>query len=95
MNGLQIDSRHHDIVLKILKDMGMRVYVFGSRAKNNAKTLSDLDLCIMDEYPKASVRKLKENFEESNLPFKVDVVVWSELDESFRETIKKDLVEFK
>ena len=94
MKTIQLEVKHLEIVKKILTEFNVPVFVFGSRAKNKAKPLSDLDLCLKDSYDKTFVRKLQDAFEESDLPFKVDVVVWSELTESFRKHIEADLVEF-
>jgi predicted nucleotidyltransferase len=46
MKTIQLETKHLEIVNKILKDLNAVVYVFGSRAKNTAKPLSDLDLCL-------------------------------------------------
>ena len=94
MKTIQLEYKHLEIVKKILKDMNISVFVFGSRAKNKAKPLSDLDLCLKDKYDKSTVRKLQDAFDESDLPFKVDVVVWSELSEEFKKHIETDLLVF-
>ncbi len=92
MKTIQLEDKHLEIVRKILSELKVSVWVFGSRAKHTAKKLSDLDLCLKDNYEKSNVRKLQDAFEESDLPFKVDVVVWSELSEDFKKHIEKDLV---
>jgi len=56
--------------------------------------LSDLDLCLKDNYDKSTVRKLQDAFTESDLPFKVDIVVWAELSDGFKKQIEADLVRF-
>jgi predicted nucleotidyltransferase len=94
MKLIQLDPKHLMIVKEILKKFKINVYAFGSRAKNSAKPLSDLDLCLKDYYDKSTVRKLQDAFEESDLPFKVDVVVWSELSDGFKNQIENDLVKF-
>lgn len=95
MKNIQLEPRHHVIVKEILNKFEAAAYVFGSRAKNTAKPLSDLDLCLKDNYDKSTVRKLQDAFEESNLPFKVDIVVWSELSDGFKSQIENDLVKFE
>lgn len=52
------------------------VFVFGSRVKGNFKQYSDLDLWIETE-PKLEsheISYLKDQFEESSIPIKVDIV---------------------
>lgn len=65
------------------------VWVFGSRAGITYKPHSDLDLAII-EPPSASEEarsRLECAFEESDLPFRVDLVVWSELAEALRKKV--------
>jgi predicted nucleotidyltransferase len=95
MKTIQLEPKHLVIVQDILKKYEITAYVFGSRAKNTAKILSDLDLCLKNDYNKSTVRKLQDAFEESDLPFKVDIVVWSELTESFKNQIESGLVRFE
>lgn len=92
MKTIQLEPKHLTIVQDILKRHQVNAYVFGSRAKNTAKVLSDLDLCFKEDYEKSLVRKLQDAFEESDLPFKVDIVIWSDISESFQMQIEKDLV---
>ena len=92
MKTIQLEPRHLIIVKEILQKIEVTAYVFGSRARNTAKTLSDLDLCLKDNYDKTTVRKLQDAFEESDLPFKVDVVVWSEISDDFKKHIQADLI---
>ena len=87
-----------EIIHKILKDNleeGTYVFAFGSRANWTAKQSSDLDLAI-DSFGEKLDRKVKSNledaFEESNLPYTVDVVDYNFISDSFREAIKDDLV---
>ncbi|MFZ3228764.1 MAG: nucleotidyltransferase domain-containing protein [Pseudobdellovibrio sp.] len=92
MKLIQLEPKHFEIVKDILKNFNIEPYVFGSRAKNAAKKLSDLDLCLMNACDKTTLRKLHDAFEESNLPFKVDIVVWPELTDSFKKQIESDLI---
>jgi predicted nucleotidyltransferase len=51
------------------------VHIFGSRAKGISKPGSDIDLAIMNkEINSNTLLKLKNDFEESSLPYKVDLV---------------------
>ena len=70
------------------------VWAFGSRAKRTSKPFSDLDLAVMTTEPLALGlhAALVEQFSESDLPWKVDVVDWASTSEVFREMIKRDKV---
>ena len=68
------------------------VWAFGSRVCGNAKRLSDLDLAILGDSPLSpDVRAaLADEFDESDLAFKVDLVDWAATGESFREIIRRE-----
>ena len=70
------------------------VWAFGSRAKWKAKQYSDLDLAVITREPMSLQVSgaLTEDFAESDLPFKVDVVDWATTSESFRKIIERDKV---
>lgn len=90
-----MEPRHWDIVQNILAQYPYSFYAFGSRAKGNPKILSDLDLCFFDQIPSNALLQLEEDFEESDLPYKVDIVDWNKCSDTFREMIKNDLVKIK
>ena len=73
------------------------VQAFGSRADGTAKPYSDLDLAIMMEQPLSLLQGalLTEAFEESDLPFKVDIIDWTTTSEGFRKLIEPSLVSIK
>lgn len=93
--SLQIETRHKQILDQILKKYPVTVFVFGSRVKGTARPLSDLDLCIKGPIEKSILGQMQEDFEESNLPFKVDIVLWDDVSESFQKHIEKDLFLFR
>ena len=73
---------------------GVTVWAFGSRARGTAKPYSDLDLAILGEAPLglAVSAALADDFSESDLPWKVDVVDWATTSETFRRIIERDRV---
>ena len=70
------------------------VRAFGSRATWTAKDYSDLDLAVVGEGPLdwRTLDRLKETFEESDLPMRVDVLDWHAISDSFRGVIERDYV---
>jgi len=70
------------------------VWAFGSRAKRTAKAFSDLDLVVVGEETLGIDRMatLREAFQDSVLPFKVDIVDWALAEEQFRKTIEESRV---
>ena len=70
------------------------VWAFGSRVKGTAREFSDLDLAVLgdERMSLGVVAGLREAFQESGLPFKVDIVDWAATDERFRKIIEQDRV---
>ena len=93
-----IDIHPEDLqtVKQILQQFipGLPVWIFGSRIKNIAKSYSDLDLVIVADHKISLITyyKLKDAFEESNLPYKVDILDWHRIDHAFRQVIQQEHV---
>ena len=71
-----------------------KVWVFGSRAKWTTKDSSDLDLAVDAGRPltRQEMNQLEDAFEESDLPYKVDVVDMHRVSDSFKTIIERDKV---
>ena len=93
-----IDLRpdHLDTVRRILAEHvpECEVRAFGSRASWTAKDYSDLDLAVVGAGPLdwRTLGRLKDAFEESNLPMRVDVLDWHSISDSFRQVIEQGYV---
>jgi predicted nucleotidyltransferase len=92
---MYIEKRHEDIVQEILKPYPYEFYAFGSRVKGTNRKFSDLDLCYMVDIPFRDLRKITQAFEDSTLPFKVDIVNYSRCNKSFQEHLKNEIILFK
>lgn len=76
-----------DIIFRFLDPKKYQVFIFGSRATGKSKKYSDYDVGI---WGKKSVTwnvsaKIEEALEESDLPYKVDVVDFSLVSPEFRK----------
>ena len=93
---IDLNPNHLSIVEGILAEHvpECEVRAFGSRATWNAKDYSDIDVAIVGDGPLdwRTLGRLKESFEESNLPMRVDVLDWHAISESFRKVIKREYV---
>lgn len=49
------------------------VYLFGSRALKQHNQGSDIDLVVMNDVPAKVIRDIKSDFEDSSLPYFVDI----------------------
>ena len=69
---------------------GRPVRAFGSRAEGRAQSHSDLDLVILDDAPIPALvlAELRADFEESDLPFRVDLVRWADLPPTLQQHIR-------
>jgi uncharacterized protein len=65
------------------------VRAFGSRATGLAKPHSDLDLVVMGEepIPDLVLAELHADLEDSDLPFRVDVLLWPDTPPMLRAVI--------
>jgi len=72
----------------------VKIGIFGSRAKGNAKGQSDIDILIEMEKDKKNLHNFLEfkRFLEKNLGMRIDLGTESSLKPMIKETIKKDLI---
>ncbi|MBI3892569.1 MAG: nucleotidyltransferase domain-containing protein [Candidatus Wallbacteria bacterium] len=70
---------------------GVEVRVFGSRVLGSARSYSDLDLAVVapERIPWRLIEQLREDFQESDLPVRVDIVDWHTLTEGLRAVIER------
>lgn len=84
---LEIEKRHLAIVKEILDVYSYGFFAFGSRVAGKSRKFSDLDLFFIDDIAENIVQKIEADFEESDLPFKVDLVNYNKLDQEFKRSI--------
>ena len=93
---MDLTPEHRAIVCDILARRlpGREVQLFGSRAIGTAKPHSDIDLVIMgdDLLPVTVMRILRDAFDDSDLPFQVDLVEWAATSMEFRKVIAESAV---
>jgi predicted nucleotidyltransferase len=98
MSGkVDLDPEYIAIVKKILQrhlPVHANIWLFGSRARGDAKKYSDIDLLIDLGKPISLdlLTKLNMDFEESDLPYKVDVADARSISEAFRKNIQGQLI---
>ena len=95
---IELTQEQQRVVREILSRIipGRRVLVVGSRITGTAKPYSDLDLAIMGDNPITvrTLRRLRDAFDDSGLPFQVDLVDWAATGEDFRKIIMQSAVEW-
>ena len=93
--AIDITAEQRKLLLELLERHlpNTAAWVYGSRAKWTSRPQSDLDLVVFaTPEQNGQVGELREAFEESNLPFRVDLFVWDTVPEQFRKHIKRDHV---
>ena len=90
---VDIRPDHLEIVQAILREhlpMGIKVWVFGSRANWSTKDSSDLDLALEGESKLSHkvLGALKDAFEDSSLPYTVDIVDLNRIGDSFKQIVE-------
>jgi len=91
---INIQPEYLEIVKTILTNHvpEAEVRAFGSRITRTAKDYSDLDLAIVADH-KLDIRTLallKLDFEESDLPFRVDILDWHAASHEFQKVIEEE-----
>ena len=89
---VDISPNHLDVVLGILRKhlpANVRVWVFGSRADWTTKDSSDLDLALESDsaLDYGTLVALETAFEESKLPYMVDIIDLNQVSDSFRRIV--------
>ena len=89
---IEITQHDLEVVRSILEGFvpDAEIIVFGSRIHGTAKPWSDLDLAIKAQSPLdwKLLADIKEAFQESELPFRVDILDWNDITPAFRKAIE-------
>jgi len=86
----------HRNLIQPLRLKGLKVYIFGSRASGKNHPFSDVDILVegdFDDDVDSEIFRIKEQFEESNFPIKIDLVKSSDLAKSYQESVMSERVE--
>lgn len=95
---LQLSETQHQIVSEIISGVVQapyEVFAYGSRTKGEARPYSDLDLLIKAEekLPLKTLYQLKDQFEFSDLNFRVDIQDWFNISTEFLSQIEDSLIQ--
>ncbi len=94
---IDVTANNLQVIISILQHNlaeDNKVFAYGSRVKGQARKNSDLDL-VIDANKRLPIEKLwqiKDEFEESDIPFRIDISDWYALSESFKGFIEQDRV---
>lgn len=90
---IAIEQEQLEIVKEILRKYvpNSEIRIFGSRYKHTNKEYSDIDIAIVgkEKIDLSLYSKMREEFEESNLKYRVDLIDWNSISKEFKEIIEE------
>lgn len=83
--------------LAFFQDEDVKIILFGSRARGDNYRASDVDLGVIPygEFDKRKITLLRGKIESLNIPYKVEVVDFSEVSAEFKKEALKGAVVWK
>jgi predicted nucleotidyltransferase len=84
-------------VVGFLSRDNARVFLFGSRARGDNAVVADVDIGIVpgEGFRKGKLALLREFIENLNVPYRVEIIDFSEVSDQFRTEALKDTVLWK
>jgi predicted nucleotidyltransferase len=79
------------IIFRYLNPKDCRVFIFGSWAEGTALKFSDIDIGVEGKGP-FSTLELEEAFENSDLPYLVEIVNFNHVSEKFKKVAKQKII---
>lgn len=85
----ELSEKYLGIIQKILEPHQAitHAFLFGSRARGTLKPTSDIDIALKGDINIKLIAKIKAEFEDSNLPFFVDIVDYAKADNALKSEI--------
>ena len=82
----------NDIAKDVFKGENVMVILFGSRARGDYFETSDVDVGVLakGQVNKSKITLFRERIEDSNIPYKVDVVDLSQTSKEFADKVFKE-----
>lgn len=84
---INMEKKYIEILKSILQKYNYSFFLFGSRITKKIKPFSDIDLFYTEDIPNSIIYQLEEDLEESDLPYRVDLVSYNKCDEDFKKII--------
>ena len=83
------------MVESVTEQADVRVYLFGSWARGEERITSDIDLAIEGEDVSEIAMQVRETLEESDIPYRVDVVNLVEASPELLANVRKEGILWK
>jgi hypothetical protein len=84
------------VVLDGLAGHAARIFLFGSRARGDARATSDIDVAVLPlaPLPRGTLASIRDALDECPVPFRVDLVDLSEASPALRERALAEGIEW-
>lgn len=78
-------------ILDLMKNEDAQIYLYGSFARGEGKQSSDIDIAVKyrGESNRNKIMKLREFFEESNFPYRVEIADMNFMSKILSDEIKR------
>ncbi len=85
------------VVFETLGERAAEVWLFGSCARGEARQHSDIDIAILphDQLPSGFFAELAADFEESTIPYDVDLVDLRAADPALAEEVRREGIKWR
>lgn len=92
-----ITEKEEKIIKEILSKYPYEFYYYGSRVKGDYTAASDLDILLKskEDVPYSVIEQLKYEFNESLIPYVVNISQYSKMEEYFYKLIEPSLVKIE
>ena len=83
----KLEKEIKEIIFRFLNPKEYQVFIFGSRTTGKGKKYSDYDVGIWSKkpVPSSTIVLIEEAFENSDLPYRIDIVDFSLVSPEFRK----------
>ena len=95
MKREEILQQVRSVVASVAEKANVQVYLFGSWVRGEERVTSDIDLAIEGEDASEMAMQVREALEESNIPYRVDVVNLVEASPALLANVRKEGILWK
>jgi len=90
-------ARLKNLILSSLEGEPVKIIIFGSRARKDNHRSSDVDVGLIPygKLNRGKITALKEKIEDLNIPYKVEIVDFSQVSDAFKKEALKEVVVWK
>jgi predicted nucleotidyltransferase len=80
------------LVFRRLQGLEVEVFFFGSRVRGTASRTSDIDIAVLPAgaLPHGLLAEIREDLDESRVPYRVEVIDLSATDAGFRDRVRRE-----